>query len=478
MGQWVKLNRTVGRSTATSRRGIATLWTILTLPVLVLLACWAIEAGRLYLARQQLVTAMESAALAGVKHWCEGDGVTDTLEARQMAQQFSLANIVIDHPVSIDVNYGASNAPNQNADCEGELLFGTMREEADGRRVFYSGLKAGCGGTDGPKAHATLRVSSGGWQTVVMCHRDYDSMVVVGTPVYENSDRPMVVRVRNAGAGNSFEYFVQDTNSGAAVTGVPVHFFVVEEGVYTEAAHGVKMEAAKHNSTITDHGSSWRGQEKTYANGYTRPVVVGQVMTYNDPDWSVFWEHGRNRGIPPGGRLFVGKHVGQDPDRTRANETLGYVVVEEGTGSMGGLPYYASLGPDTVVGMLNGAPNTYTLPTNIASYVTATKAAEAGGNGAWVVAYGPDPLRIGEVDFGLDEYRLTDRRHTTEPVAHIVFGGPCVVRARGETEVSWLCGNLFGCTLFPTRVTAEVFAMVDCDKRCSKLICVDEVVCP
>ena len=41
------------------------------------------------------------------------------------------------------------------------------------------------------------------------------------------------------------------------------------------------------------------------------PVVVGQVMSYNDPDFSVFWSRGGTPDEPPSNTtLFVGKHVG------------------------------------------------------------------------------------------------------------------------------------------------------------------------
>ena len=470
--------KTQGRKTQSFRRGIATLWTILTLPVMVLLAMWAVEAGRLYLARQQLVTALESAALSAAKTWRETDGRSDTLVPRNTAQEFALANVVMETPTTIATNYDRLSVPNQNASCDGDLVFGTVRDEIGGQRVFYPGLRAGCGKTDGPNAHATYQMSTNGWQTVTFCNREYEDMVVVGTPVYQSTNRPMVVRIQNAMAGDTFEFFVQDTNSGAPVADIPVHFFVVEAGVYNFVDHGVTMEALKFDSTVTDRRGSWVAQPRPYANAYTQPVVVGQVMTFNDPDWSVFWEHGGTRATPPGTNLFVGKHVGQDPDTTRADETLGYVVFEEGAGSINGLPYYAALGPDIVVGMLNGAPNTYALPGDIANYVVATKATEAGGNGAWVVAYGPEPLRPNEIDFGLDEYNLADRRHTTEQVAHVVFGGPYVVRARRRVVVPWLSGSLFGCTLFPTEVSANVVAMVEGDDRCPKLICVDGEVCP
>lgn len=456
-----------------SRRGAATLWTLLALPVMLVLICWVVEAGRLYLARQQLITSLESAALAGAKTWCMDDGTGDTFDGRQAAIDFAAANLVAEMPLVLDDNYSAGDPVNNNDSLGGDLVFGTIVEAADGSQTFDSTLRAGCGQPDGPNAFATEKVSSGNWQTVTMCKRDYNCMVVVATLVNELANDPMVVRIQNANAGNTFEYFVQDVNTGAPVAGVPVYFFVAEAGVYTAAADGATMEVVKYNSTVTDSQSSWVAEPRAYANAYAQPVVVGQVMTFNDPDWSVFWSHGGTRQTPPGANLFTGKHVGQDPDRPRVDETIGYVVIEQGTGSMNGLPYYARMGEDTVVGLRNGAPITYGLPGDIGHYVVASQSGEDGGNGGWAVAHAPTPLDPTSLDLGIDEYRLTDRNHTTEQVSHIVFGGPCAVQARAEKEVPWLC-NLFGCVLTPPTMQGEVLAMVDCEEMCPKLICLGE----
>ena len=46
----------------------------------------------------------------------------------------------------------------------------------------------------------------------------------------------------------------------------------------------------------------------------------------------------------------MGKMVAEDPDKTRADETVGYIVIESGSGSMNGINYTAGLGSDTVRG--------------------------------------------------------------------------------------------------------------------------------
>jgi len=263
------------------------------------------------------------------------------------------------------------------------------------------------------------------WKTVGL-DRTFDSMVVVCTPNYDSATAPLVVRVRNA-AGNSFEVRV-DRADGLTdeVAGIDVHYMVVEEGVYIEAIHGIKMEAGKFTSTVTDSNSSWVGEELAYNNSYNNPVVLGQVTTYNDPGFSVFWSRGRWRSNPPSTPAFwVGKHVGEDYDTTRENEIIGYIVIEAGSGTIGTTRYLAGLGADTVGGVGNSPPYRYSfgvLPS--VSTAIISQAAMDGNDGSWAVLYGSNPVTNTTLNLAIDEDQLGDseRSHTTEQVAYIVFG--------------------------------------------------------
>ncbi len=263
------------------------------------------------------------------------------------------------------------------------------------------------------------------WTTVNLTST-YSSMVVVASVNYDGSDAPMVTRVRNA-SGSSFELRVQRPNGGAvSVSGFPVHYFVVEEGVYTAANDGITMEAVRYTSTLTDRRGSWQGQSRSYSNSYSSPVVVGQVMSGNDQDWSVFWARGANRSsVPSASTLFVGKHVAEDSDTTRANETVGYVVLESGGGSVGSLSYSVAVGSDTIRGTGNSPPYSYSL-SGIANPQAAvvSSAAMDGNDGGWPVLYGSTPLTSSSLNLSIDEDQIRDgeTRHTTEQVAYIVFG--------------------------------------------------------
>jgi hypothetical protein len=275
----------------------------------------------------------------------------------------------------------------------------------------------------GPKLATGVVTSSSGW-TLVTLPQSYDAMVVVASPNYDKTAAPMVVRIRNA-SGASFEFMVQNVNDNSAVSGVPVHYLVVEEGVYTEADHGVKMEAVRYTSTLTAGKNNWQSEARSNSNSYTRPVVLGQVMSYNDPAWSVFWSHGNSRTSPPTSSVLnVGKHVGEDPDATRANEIIGYIVIQAGQGVLDGRSYVAGLGDDAIKGVDNKPPYTYSLSgLNSASVAVVSQAAMDGGNGGWAILYGANPVTATQLQLAIDEDQLKDseRRHITEQVAYIVF---------------------------------------------------------
>jgi len=267
------------------------------------------------------------------------------------------------------------------------------------------------------------------WQTVTL-PQSYTNMVVVCTARYTSlTTTRALVRVRNA-AGNSFQLRMQHPTTYTTtlpLSGYPVYYMVVEAGQYTQAANGVKMEAVRYLSTQTAFKGTWGLMDTpTYLNTYTAPVVVGQVMTFNDPNWSQFTEYGAATGTPPTPTVLrTGKHVGEDPLTTRANEDIGYIVIEAGSGTIGTAKYVAAVGADAISGIgTAGAPFTYAL-TGLASAEVAicTQAADGGADGGWVVLIGTNSLRVDGMDLAIAEDQMldTESAHSAEPVAYIVF---------------------------------------------------------
>ena len=280
----------------------------------------------------------------------------------------------------------------------------------------------------GPKLRTGIAtINSSGWTTITV-DATYNTPVVVATVVHDSSvPPPIVTRVVNATSGNSFDLKLDRADGQTGNVSADVHYLVVEAGTYSVAEHGIEMEAFITTSTRTDRTGSWVASNVTgsVVNSYATPIVLGQVMTYNDPDWSAFWTRGGSRFQPPvAGNIRVGKHVGTDPDSTRADEDLGVVIFEAGAGSVDGFDYVAALGSDIIVGVDDGA-NSYPLPLAGANTVVATQAAMDGSDGGWAVLNGDSPLASSAISLVIDEETISDaeRSHATEQVAWIAFAG-------------------------------------------------------
>ena len=159
--------------------------------------------------------------------------------------------------------------------------------------------------------------------------------------------------------------------------------------------------------------------------------------------------------------------MGEDPDATRANETIGYVVIEAGSGaSIGDIGFVAGSGcrHDQGRGRLHRPTTTAisgTLPELRAA--VASQAAMDGGNGGWAVLYGADPVSINDLNLAIDEDQDEglERKHTTEQVAYIVIDPP----AEEAENLSAVVGRATGDSLVMNWPIEERSESVTLDQR-------------
>ena len=290
------------------------------------------------------------------------------------------------------------------------------------------------------------------WQAVTLPYT-YGNMVVVAVPVYTIEQSPAVARIRNAN-GNSFEVRVQNP-SGEELKGYGIQYIVVEAGVYTLEEHGIQMEAVVVGSDVVDSAGGWNGELITYENEYDAPVILGQVMSFNDERWSVFWARGFLVSLPPGEFAYIGRHVGEDNDQERLQEDVGYIVLETNSGSTANYLYQAFTGEDIIEGVEGNAPYQYQHELAEGQVAVLSAAGMDGANGGWPVLWSETGLADGDVQLAFDEDQLFDeeRLHTTEQVAVLVLESTQVIPqltgfspAKGETgtEVTVQGINLSG----------------------------------
>ena len=282
-----------------------------------------------------------------------------------------------------------------------------------------------------PKLEALMvtGVSSAGWTPVALAAR-YKSLVATCTIQQTNNTVPQVVRMQKL-AADRFEIRLQNSEGGALV-GEKVYCLAAEEGNW-KLSDGRKFEAHKYQSTRVDRAASWVGELRSYGQTYVSPVVLGQVMSYNDARWSVFWSRGSSAKSPAiASTLYTGHMIGEDPVATRLSETIGYMVIESGSGTASGILYEAKLGADTVRGWDNNSTGyTYTLSRSYSGprLAIVSQGGMGGADGSFASIRGGTGLTATTVRLVADEDNTkdTERSHGTERVGYFVIDQPAAV---------------------------------------------------
>ena len=294
----------------------------------------------------------------------------------------------------------------------------------------------------------TQRISNVGanWRVVNLQNTFISPVVVCTYALPSAASNEAAVRIRNVGVGD-FEIKIQRPENSAAVTPADVYCVIAEQGLHT-LPDGREFEAHTVISDGTNGlGRGWgvggvNGAENVSASilgtypANSQPTVIGQVMTAADDEFSVFWSFDcdNRRNVPFQSNLAdgicVGKHVGQISGATsdRANETLGYIIIEQGaspTGNFSSISYIADLGGAAISGVGNSPPYSYGLGAHY-DLGAATQEAENGGQGGWAVLYGDEPLDGNNIDLGIDEETIQgdmSRTHLPEQVGFWLFRG-------------------------------------------------------
>ncbi len=264
------------------------------------------------------------------------------------------------------------------------------------------------------------------WKKVTLQH-SYKSMVVVATPQISSIwTKPVVTRIRNA-AGNSFEIKVQNPGDEAISASYGVQYIVAEEGVYRAELDGINMEARKIESVRTSKKRRSQLEPRDYLNSYNTPVVLGQVMSFNDERWSVFWSSEERRKIftPNSFSLSATKHIGEDASSERADEVIGMIIMEAGYYELAGVKWEVNITPKAIRGVHDtnlGIQQESQLDSIYGGVLSSY--GMRGSNYGWPVFFGEAPFagKYFKLAFDEDQIRDQERRHPNEEVAYVVFG--------------------------------------------------------
>jgi hypothetical protein len=110
---------------------------------------------------------------------------------------------------------------------------------------------------------------------------------------------------------------------------------------------------------------------------------------------------------------------------------VGFIVIEQGLGTISGVKYEAALGADTIRGVADAPPYHYSFTQSFSeppAVAIVSLSAMDGLDGGWAYLYGTSALSTDRMGLAIDEDQLADneRSHTTEQVSYLVFESPII----------------------------------------------------
>ena len=249
----------------------------------------------------------------------------------------------------------------------------------------------------------------------------YTSPVIVTFPEYASNTLPLSTRIDNV-TSTSFDIKLQHADSSpSSLSSETVYYMVVEEGAGTIG--GVPIEAHTYSTSTTAHTSSWTADSKTYTNTYSAdPIVLHQVMSYNDANWITTWvSRTSDRTNSPNTSGFqIGLNAAAVASSHSA-ETIGYIVIgQTSSDTESGHVFETTQTSDSITGYGTSTPFSFTASFSSAPLVIASQQHMDGADGSWLM---PNSISSTQIDLFVDEDQVTDseRSHTSEAAGYIAF---------------------------------------------------------
>lgn len=277
-------------------------------------------------------------------------------------------------------------------------------------------------------------------QRTINLSRSYvDPVVFVQSPS-NNEAQPMVARVTNV-QPNQFTIFAAEPSNGDVIHGnETVTYVVLEAGTHT-LFDGTQIEVGKvgTSATVGNRLSNFWEFVNFESSFDAAPVVLSQIQTTNGTE-----NYLQTRYLSTSATTVV---MALEPEENRmsavAEQTIGYLAIEGGTGFWNGMRYEAGVTPDAVSN--NPYQFTYdsffldpsSLLTSLASYDNFDNAhlrvMNPSGNGV--------QLKVQE-DTTFD----AETGHTTEEVAYLALGGQGLLTAQAPTFAIGEVGSISNLT--------------------------------
>lgn len=441
------------------RKGIAALWVIILVPCLLVALCLVIEISNLWIARAELETGLEAAALAAVKEWGDAGGAGGTLGPRNVGIDFADSNTVRGNALVINDNYNAADV-NGNDDCDGDLVFGAITSSpADApNHVFNAEIVPSCaaGGTVLFDASSNASMDA----PVSMGNVDNDNANGWGINFQELQPpiNPALVNLRirriiydlqpngNNPAGPRFDLNAQQPfiSTGQIIGAGPAPCNVAQDDTF---GFNPLLPLALSNAPFP---VTYSNAEIQFGWDPAAPdVLVLDFPTAPDALSFLPGERIRFSATVAGVALGPPATAANDGDGIGREETRVSVFFHNGIADLAGQPVTAQFFDSNLRGNFATVPD---LDPNICvnrPFVLPESPANGNGN--------------------------DDQSYVLLSASG--GGDPFAVRARKSITVPSVCMNLFGLTGTGFDVQAETYAFYDCDTRRPSLIRIADFIC-
>lgn len=251
----------------------------------------------------------------------------------------------------------------------------------------------------------------------------YASPVVVITGYETATSGPWSPRVQNIDS-NSFEVTLQAPD-GTLRQADSLHYIVIEEGQWQIGSTLIEADS-KEISTVaasTTLGSTWSGDSQSYGHTYSsNPIVLHQVMTYEDSDWITSWVSQQgDRTDPPDTTGFQIALNGAQVTATHDPETIGWIVVENtGSDTHAGVDFVTGIEDPGMSGHDNGCTSVTHGSTFTDPIVAASQLEMDGADGGWLIMCDLTSTTAG-FHSEEDQAQDSERSHTTEAFGYLIF---------------------------------------------------------
>ena len=261
------------------------------------------------------------------------------------------------------------------------------------------------------------------WINITL-QNNYINPVIVASYQESNNTLPASVRIRNA-SSTGFEIRLQNP-SGADLSPDTIAYFAIEEGVWS--INGIPVEARKYDTSTTGSSAGgWLYDSKTFTRSFpSDPIVLHQVMTYNDPSWiSTYVSRNNSRSNPPDANGMRVALNGAEAAASHGTETIGWIALAmDATTTIGGTLFETYRAADTVQGHDNGCyafnyQNAYPSPPLVLGFQEEMD----GINGGWSVTCSNSSSQAG-LHVEEDQVNDSERWHTTEIMSFAAFAAP------------------------------------------------------